>query len=227
MDKKVSAFIAMKGHSERVSNKNITIVERKPLFYYIIDTLIKSKYVDDIIIDTDSEEIMELVKKTFPSVFVHMRSENLLIDRSEIINMLISDNIQHMKHEHILQTHSTNPLITTETINKSIEKYFENLEMHDSTFSVTPIKSRFFYQNGKPINHDPSFMIRTQDMDPIYEENSCIYLISKSTFSKVGKRIGNTPIMFPIDPVEATDIDEQIDLDYVKFIMSNRKNNEK
>ena len=61
----ILALVPMKGHSERVPNKNIRPLAGKPAFHWIIETLSKSKYIKEIVINTDSPEIADDAKKNF------------------------------------------------------------------------------------------------------------------------------------------------------------------
>ncbi len=100
----------------------------------------------------------------------------------------------------------------TETIDRAIGEYFASLAEHDSLFSVTPWQCRFYTAGGKPVNHNPAELLRTQDLPPLYEENSCLYIFSKKSFAAAGeKRIGLSPALFPIYRLEAVDIDEEED----------------
>jgi len=120
-----------------------------------------------------------------------------------------------IQSEYYLQTHSTNPLLRSETVSSAIRIFFENKSQYDSLFGVTRLQTRLWDKDGQPLNHDPSVLLRTQDLPPIYEENSCIYLFSRQTLLTRGNRLGEHPLMFEIPPAEALDIDEELD-----FIMA-------
>ena len=220
MERKVTALVPMKGNSERVPNKNIRDLCGKPVCHWIIEELSKSKYIDEIIINTDSNKIKELVS-LFELVKVIDRPEYLLGDKVSI-QPLIEHDIKYSKNEYILQTHSTNPLLTSETIDKSIETFFLHEINNDALFSVTPIQQRFYFKNGKPVGHDPDNLIQTQLLEPIYHENSCIYIFSKETNKKTQNRLGKKPYMFEIDPLEAADIDEWQDFLWAEFLINYR-----
>jgi N-acylneuraminate cytidylyltransferase len=208
----------MKGYSERVPKKNMRNFCGRPLFHWILETLEKSRYFNEIIINTDSEEIAESAIKNF-SVTIHMRSEYLKKITSNEANEIIEYELSQSDGEFFLQTHSTNPLLLTSTIDRSIETFFSQTE-HDSLFSVTPIKARLFFANGEPINHDPHKLIKTQDLEPVYQENSCIYIFSKNSFFKNKNRIGNNPLMFPIANFkESIDIDTLDDFMLAEYFM--------
>ncbi|MFZ4739773.1 MAG: cytidylyltransferase domain-containing protein [Bacteroidales bacterium] len=218
---KIKALVPMKGHSERVSNKNIRILAGKPTFHWVIEALEKSKYIDEIIINTDSEEIANNANKNF-KVTILKRPEYLLGDMVSI-QPLIEYDISQTNGDFYLQTHSTNPLLTTQTINKAIESFFAQ-NIHDALFSVTPIKTRYYWKDVTGINHDPKFLIRTQDLEPIYEENSCLYIFSKATNQKIKNRLGSNPMMFPMDKLEAVDIDTIEDFLWAEHLLINKNN---
>ena len=106
-------------------------------------------------------------------------------------------------------------------INVAIDFFFENCPKYDSLFSVTRVKTRLWDQVGCPINHDPRILLRTQDLPPIYEENSCFYIFSRKSMIKHRNRIGNRPFMFEIEPFEACDIDEELDFKIAEYLYKN------
>ena len=215
---KIKALVPMKAHSERVPNKNIRNLNGKPLFHWIMENLSKSNYIDEIIINTDSAEIAKSAMDNF-NVTILERPDYLIGDMVGI-QPLIEYDLSNTDGEYYLQTHSTNPLLRSETIDSAIECFFSQTK-HDALFSVTEIKTRFYWPNGNGINHDPRILIRTQDLDPIYEENSCFYLFSKETNKKTGNRLGSNPFMYPIDKLEAVDIDNMEDLYFADFLLKN------
>ena len=85
---------------------------------------------------------------------------------------------------------------------------------------MTRWQTRLYDQNGKAINHDPSVLIQTQHLPPVYEENSCLYLFTRDNLLKRNHRIGEKPMMFEINADEAWDIDEELDFDICNFLLS-------
>lgn len=208
---KLTALLPMKGHSERVSNKNMKEFAGKPLYHAIMQSLQKSKYIEKVIIDTDSDIIAKDALVNFEKVQIIDRPKEIQGDFVPM-NDIIDYDLTQLDEEHFLQTHSTNPLLTTETINRAIEGYFANLENNDSLFSVTKIQTRLYWTDGTPINHNLKELLRTQDLPIAYEENSNIYIFSKKSFKKAGnRRIGLSPLMFEMNKLEAIDIDEAED----------------
>jgi len=220
---KIKALVPMKAHSERVPGKNIKDLCGKPAFFWIIESLEECKYIDEIIINTDSEEIAQMASG-FKSITILERPEHLLGDHIGI-QPLIEYDLSNSHGDFYLQTHSTNPLVSSSTLEKAIESFFSQSE-YDALFSVTPVQSRFFWKNGKAINHDPDNLIRTQDLEPIYEENSCFYIFSKETNKKTENRLGSNPMMFPIHPLEAVDIDNMEDFYWAEFLLTKKTKSE-
>lgn len=217
---KIIALVPMKGHSERVPHKNIRPLAGRPAFHWILESISKSKYITQIVINTDSKEIAKSASENF-QVTILDRPDFLRGDMVSI-QPLIEYDISKTSADYYLQTHSTNPLVTTDTIDKSIEVFFSQSE-HDALFTVTPTKTRFYWPDGRGINHDPQKLIRTQDLEPIFEENSCLYLFSKNANEKTGNRLGSNPMMFPMDRLEAIDIDDIEDFYWAEYLLSKKK----
>jgi len=210
----------MKGHSERIPGKNLKLFSGKPLYHAIITSLINSDFISKIAVNTDSEEVKRDIKRNFSNdIIIIDRPKNI---RGDFVSMnkIIEYDLSIIKsYDYFLQTHSTNPLLSSKTIDEAIEFYFKNIENYDSIFSVTQFKSRFYWGNGKPINHNTNKLIRTQDLPPIYEENSNFYIFSRSSFKKAGnKRIGMIPYMFEVKKLEAIDIDDIQDFKFAEII---------
>jgi len=210
MTQKIIALVPMRHHSERVPGKNYRLLAGQPLFYHILNTLKAVPGLTAVVVDTDSPEITEGISNHFPEVQVLSRPEHLRGDTVPMNEILIHDT-GVIEGDYYLQTHSTNPLLRPETISKAIDTFVQNLPEYDSLFGVTRLQTRLWDQFGHPVNHDPDVLLRTQDLPPIYEENSCIYIFSRQKLISRRNRLGERPLMFEIPPVEALDIDEELD----------------
>lgn len=205
--RRVTALMPMKSHSERVKNKNIRPFCGKPLFHHMVHTLDKTYAVDEIAINTDSEQIAEEAPKLSRKVRIIERPKELRGDFVSM-NLIIAHDLSVLGPDIVLQTHSTNPLLRSETIAKALKLFVEDDE-HDSLFSVNQYQSRFYDHAGKAINHNPEELLRTQDLSPVYEENSCIYVFTTESFGAKKRRIGAFPRMFPTPWIESIDIDNE------------------
>ena len=213
----------MKGHSERVPLKNLRDFHGKPLYHTVLNTLLSSDKIDEVIVNTDCENITRDIEANFKSrVTIRIRPEEI---RGDFVSMnkIIEDDLDHSEGTVYLQTHSTNPLLKVSSINKALDRMLALKGEKDSVFSVTKIQTRFYDQEGKAINHNPKELIRTQDLPPIFEENSCFFIFTKESFAESNKqRIGVNPEMFEIDKIEAIDIDTMEDFILAEAIYKQR-----
>ena len=216
----VVGVVPMKGHSERVPGKNLRSIAGRPLFHWILESLLEARMVDEVLVDTDSDEIESAVVDAFPDVSIHRRPEHL---HGDMVSMhdIVAEMARSVDHDLLLQTHSTNPLLTPETIDRAITAILDDQD-HDSLMSVTPWRSRFFFEDGTPVNHDPSELIRTQDLPPLLEENSNLYIAPTPLIAETRLRVGKNPLLFEINASEAVDIDEELDFEIAEFLLLRR-----
>ncbi len=208
----------MRHHSQRVPGKNYRNLAGKPLYQYIIETLLVCPEVTKIAVDTDSSPIIEGLQKNFPQVLILERPANLCADNIPMNEILAYDTSQ-VAADFYLQTHSTNPLLKTETISRAIQNFLREYPSYDSLFSVTRLQTRLWDQLGRAINHNPNILLQTQNLPPIYEENSCIYLFTRQTLLERHNRIGERAMMFEINAAESWDIDEELDFSITDYLM--------
>jgi len=218
----IIALVPMRHHSQRVPGKNYRPLAGKPLYKHIIETLLAVPEIDQVVVDTDSKPVMDGLRQYFPQVTIINRPEALRADGVPMNDILLYDTEQ-IQADFYLQTHSTNPLLRTETVSRAIEVFLAEYPQKDSLFSVTRWQTRLYDQHGKAINHNPSVLIQTQDLPPVYEENSCLYLFTRENLLKKHHRIGEHPILFEINTDEAWDIDEELDFEITNFLMQRKK----
>lgn len=215
---KLAALVPMRHHSQRVPGKNYRPLAGKPLFHHVIETLLAVPEIEEIVVDTDSEPIMEGLQRFFPTVKLIRRPGHLLADDIPMNEILLHDTSQ-VQADFFLQTHSTNPLLKAGTVSRAIQAILSDYPEHDSLFSVTRMQTRLYFQDGKAINHNPRELIQTQDLPPVYEENSCLYIFTRDNLLKHHHRIGDRPMMFAIGAEEAWDIDEELDFAICDFLL--------
>ena len=219
---KIAALVPMRHHSQRVPGKNYRPLAGKPLFQHILETLQSVPEIDTVMVDTDSEPVMDGVQRLFPTVKLIQRPEHLRADDVPMNDILLYDTAQ-VQADFYLQTHSTNPLLKAETISSGIKSFLNDYPKYDSLFSVTRLQTRLYWQDGRAINHNPLELLQTQDLPPVYEENSCVYVFTRENLERKKHRIGDSPLMFEIDADEAWDIDEELDFEIADFLMRKRK----
>lgn len=213
----IVALVPMRHSSERVPGKNHRLFCGKPLFSYIIASLSNCPKISTIAVDTDSSVIKAHLVEEFPHVKLIDRPKHLVAGDVPMNDVLLHD-VDTVKADFYLQTHSTNPLLNPQTINRAIEMFLDKRSTFDSLFSVTRLQVRLWDALCRAINHNPSILLRTQDLPPLFEENSCLYIFSRQTLEESHNRIGRRPLMFEIDRREAWDIDEEIDFELAEFL---------
>lgn len=219
---KIVALVPMRHDSKRVPGKNYRPMLGKPLYAHILDTLLACPEISTVVVDTDSPVILEGLARDYPGVQALLRPEALRADTIPTNEILIHDTAQ-VPADLYLQTHSTNPLLRSETVSRAIAILRQSYPEYDSLFGVTRLQTRLWDQLGRAINHNPDILLRTQDLPPVYEENSCLYLFTRETLLARRNRLGERPLMFEIKAAEAWDIDEEIDFTVAEIMLSRRK----
>jgi CMP-N-acetylneuraminic acid synthetase len=218
---KLVALVPMRHNSQRVPGKNYRPLAGKPLYQHIIETLLACPEIRQVVVDTDSQPVMDGLRRDFPQVVILPRPENLRLDTIPMNEILLYDTSQ-VEADFYIQTHSTNPLLRPETISKAIQTFLTDYPAHDSLFSVTRLQTRLYDQHGHALNHDPNVLLQTQNLPPVYEENSCIYIFTRENLERRRNRLGERPLMFEMDAAEAWDIDEELDFAITGFLMQHR-----
>jgi CMP-N-acetylneuraminic acid synthetase len=215
--KKIVALLPMKANSERVKGKNFKLLGGKPLFKWILDALLAVPEIDLIVINTDAREVLaQFGLRDQNRILIRDRKEELCGDLVSM-NLIIEDDIAAVDADLYIMTHTTNPLISKTTIRAGLERLASDSQ-HDSLFTVNRIQTRFYRSDGSAVNHDPNNLIRTQDLEPWFEENSCLYYFTRESFAKTGARIGTRPLMMETPPLESLDIDEPHDWELVSAL---------
>lgn len=223
MNGPVAAIVPIKEHSERIPGKNFKEFNGKPLFQWILRTLEAAESVSEIVVDTDSQQVRDEAPKVTDITLID-RPENLQGDETSM-NRILRHDIDRIHYDHILQTHCTNPLLRPETVDDAIAT-FRNLTEKDSLFSVTPLQTRLWNKDIKPLNHERGELIPTQELPMVFEENSNIYIFCRETMIRHDNRIGKFPYFYEMEPREAVDIDEMIDFEIAEFLHKRRYGSE-
>jgi CMP-N-acetylneuraminic acid synthetase len=205
------ALLPMKAHSARVSGKNFRDFAGKPLFRWILDTLLEVYEIDRIVINTDARDILaEKGLVDTDRILIRDRRPEICGDFVSM-NLVIADDLENAPADTYLMTHTTNPLLSAASIRSALDAYEKGVsaEQADSLFTVNKFQTRFYRADASPVNHDPNNLLRTQDLEPWFEENSNLYIFSKSSFQAANARIGKQPLLFETPRAESADIDDQ------------------
>lgn len=212
----IVALLPMKANSVRVSGKNFRDFCGKPLFRWILDTLLAVEEIDKIIINTDARHILaenDLIETD--RIFIRDRKNEICGDHVSM-NLVLADDVANVPADLYLMTHTTNPLMTADTVRKAVATFLESQTRGkaDSLFTVDKVQTRFYRSDCSPVNHDPDNLIPTQELEPWFEENSNLYIFTADSFAKTQARIGKRPIMYQGPFFESIDIDTPADWDF-------------
>jgi CMP-N-acetylneuraminic acid synthetase len=201
----------MKAHSARVSGKNFRSFAGKPLFRWILDTLLSVDEIEQVVINTDARGLLaEHGLTDCDRVLIRDRKPEICGDFVSM-NLVLADDVANVPADVYLMTHTTNPLLSAATIRGALQAFSAARQAGeaDSLFTVNKFQTRFYRGDASSVNHDPKNLIRTQDLEPWFEENSNLYLFTKESFAKTGARIGEKPMLFETPRSESADIDDQ------------------
>ena len=211
----ITALVPIKRNSQRIPNKNFLEINSKPLFFWIIDNLLRSEFVDEIVINHDDDFTVQEVSKYFDSIKFCKRPNELFGDEVSM-NKIIDSSLDECTNQTIIQVHTTSPLLKTNTIDQAIKFHFDKKK---DIFSVNKLQERFYDKDLKPINHDINNLVQTQDLEPLYAENSAFYIFTKETFTKNKNRINDNSDIFEISFPENIDIDNFEDFELARIFL--------
>jgi N-acylneuraminate cytidylyltransferase len=219
MAKKITAHVPIKRNSRRLPAKNFLDFNGEPLYYWIFLTLVQTDLIDEIYLNTDSEIIIEDVEQSF-DISIIERPEKYRGQHVSMNDILVHDS-NIMSADIYVHVHCTAPLLQPATINLAIEKFLDNHE-YDSLLTGKKQKKWFYDSGFEPINHDPQKVERSQDLEPIYEEDGILYIIPHGVLNENKSRVGRNPMIYELPPVENIEIDYKYEFEKAEFFHKKR-----
>lgn len=222
---KISVFLPCRKGSERIPKKNIKpfggyehgLIELK------LSQLLQSKNLDEIVLSTNDDEILEYASKVDDSRLVlHKRREELSTSQTST-DSLVRHAADLIKEGHILWTHVTSPFITFKHYDAIIRSYKKSLNNGYDSLMTTTLIYGFLWQDEKPFNYDSSIekWPRTQTLKPVHEVNSGAFIASRDIYMNMKDRIGVRPYLFELDKITSLDVDWPEDFKLAELIASN------
>ncbi len=207
---KIVAIMPIKLKNERCPGKNTRILGDKPLLQYELDSLKETGLCDSINVYCSSEDVVPFLPE---GVNFIKRPEVLDLPTSNF-TQIFETFMNEVDADIYVYAHATAPFITVETMKNCIEAVKSG--EHDSAFCALKLQD-YLWQDGKPLNFDAQNIPRTQDLTPIYQETSGVYVFTKEVFEKKRRRIGDNPYVSEVSFKEAVDIDNPED-----FVLAER-----
>jgi CMP-N-acetylneuraminic acid synthetase len=233
---KILAFIPARGGSKRIPNKNIKLLNGKPLIAYTIEAAKASKYINRIVVSTDSEDIAGVARQCGAEVPFMRPKEISQEDSTEMqfFEHALSWFSKNEKYEPdlIVLLYPTSPFRKPESIDKAIEEICKHPEA-DSLRSVKlcsehPYKM-WVIEDGylKPFvkSDDPNIHTLSYQLFPkIYIQNASIYITKPSTIKNKKSPIGDIVLPFIMNEMESIDINTLLDFQFAEMVMKNIEN---
>ena len=217
----IKALIPVRSGSQRVKNKNIAPFAGTNLLKIKIKQLLRIPELDGVVVNSNSDEMLEIARSLGAET---VKRDEYFATSSVAISEVYENMAQNMDCDTILFADATNPLLKDETIHRAINLYNNFQDEYDSVMTATPVKL-FMYYEGKPINYTEDKKPRSQDLPNILALNSALHILPRILMEKKKSIVGYKPYLLPIDRVEATDIDDQIDFDFAEFMYKKEQDN--
>lgn len=209
----ITAIMPIKLINERCPGKNTRLLGNKPLLQYELDNLKKTGLCDSINVFCSDEAVVPFLSS---DVCFVKRPEWLDLPTSnftQIFECFMNSNDADI----YVYAHATAPFITVETMTQCIEAVKSG--QYDSAFCAVKMQD-YLWQDGEPLNFDASNIPRTQDLKPIYQETSGVYVFTKSVFESYRRRIGVKPFIKEVSFKEAVDIDNPEDFALAEALLN-------
>lgn len=210
---KTVAVMPIKLINERCPGKNTRLLGSKPLLQYELDSLIETKLCDSVNVFCSSADVIPYLPDEVNFV---KRPEYLDLPTSNF-TQIFREFMDRQDADIYVYAHATAPFVSVDTMRQCIEAVRSG--QYDSAFCATKVQT-YLWKNGEPLNFDATDLPRTQDLTPIYQETSGIYVFTKDVFKKYHRRIGITPFIKEVSYKEAVDIDNPEDFKLAEAFVS-------
>lgn len=221
--------IPARGGSKGIPKKNIYPINGKPLILYTIDVALKAELDGDIVVSTDSDEIASVVNAYTDLVRIIKRPEEISGDNAPTESALLHA-LDYMKdvygkeYSEVITLQATSPFRKPETLKKFVFEYYSANDEYDAQLTLTEDRTDFWIKNstGEYERLQKNAPRRRQDREPLYIENSSIYITNVSVLRETKSVLGKRTAGFIIDSDESLDINEFIDIQLAELIFLNR-----
>ena len=214
---KVVAFVPAKGKSSRVKSKNVRLLGDKPLFLHILDTLLSCVNIDEVYLDTESDEVFSLANGR---KHIELRRPVELASNKTNGNQLLLYEASQVQNANIyVQALPTAPFLSKTTIERAVYELVRS-QNNDSLFGVSKQRLYLWNSKGEPINYNPANIPNSFDLEDTIIETMSLYVIKKNALLRTQSRIGTNPILFPIPLLQSIDINTEEDFNLAKIICS-------
>jgi len=224
----IAAIIPARGGSKGIPLKNIQPLAGKPLLAFTIEAALQSGSADVVIVSTDSTEIAKVALHFGAEVI--KRPAEISGDRAPTEAALIHT-VKRLEEERgwvpecVLTLQPTSPLRSAKTIREFVSRFRAFGGQYDAMLSLSECHGDYWARDseGQIVRLFPNAPRRRQDRDPIYLENSALYITRTQALVKTNSALGTRCTGFVIDDIEAVDINTPLDLAWAEFLLRLRR----
>lgn len=225
------AIIPARSGSKRLPNKNIKELCGKPLIAWSIEAGLQSKYIDNVVVSTDSQEYANIAQK-YGAEVPCIRPQNLSQDSSTTF-----DSIKHMidfysdelkkRFDYIVLLQPTSPLRTSQHIDEAIEILIK--KQANSIVSICQCDHSPLWSNTLPSDDNmENFLnlqilnLRSQDLPTYYRLNGAIYIAKTPSLLEYKSFFTDKCFAYKMSQDSSIDIDTQLNFDFCEFYLQKR-----
>ncbi|MGG7036307.1 MAG: cytidylyltransferase domain-containing protein [Flavobacterium sp.] len=220
---KVVAFLPAKGSSERIENKNTRILDGKPLFLNQLEKLSKYEFIDEVYLDTESDEIIDLASEVNCKI---LKRDPELANNKTDGHKLFYNEVKQVEADIYIQILGTSPFIEGETIKKGIE-ILASGDQYDSVVLVKREKQYTWNPETNQTIYDLNNIPNSFNLPDTILETMGLYIVKKEAAHRLKKRIGERPFLLDAKAIEAIDVNYPDDFELANFIAAGIRENER
>ncbi len=210
---RIKALVAVRSGSVRVKNKNLRPFAGSTLLEVKLSQLRRIKSLDGIIVNSNDDSMLKIAEAMGCET---VKRDEYYAGNSVSMSEVYRNMAENADCDIIAYTNCTNPLLSDATLEKAIQT-FRTMRGYDSLNSAHLIKE-FLFLDNKPVNYDLLHQPRSQDLPDYYALNFAVSIISRENMIAYKNVVGHSPLIYAIDEVEATDIDNPIDFEFAEYM---------
>lgn len=220
---KVVAVLPVKGNSERIENKNIKLLDGKPLFLYTLDKLLHCDFIDEVYLDTESEDIIGMASD-YEELKILRRDPELADNRTDG-HKLFYNEVKNIEADIYVQILCTSPFIKKETIKKGIDILRENGGGVDSVVLVKNEK-QYLWKDGKP-SYPTDKIPNSIDLPETIIETMGLYIMKREAALESQRRYNEKVYLLEAEPIESIDVNYPEDFKLANYIAAGIREEER
>ena len=226
---KILCSICARSGSKGVKNKNLREIAGKPLISWTIDQAKESGLFDNIVVSTDSDEIINIAKEYGADVFFK-RDPSLAGDKVgklDVIKDLLlqSEKFYNVKFDYIIDLDVTSPLRNVDDIKKAFKYFIETSS--DNLITATPSRRSPYFNmveivDGKVKLVKEGNFLRRQDVPQTYDMNASIYIWKRDVLLGNKTLFLDKTALYIMPEERSIDIDSELDFKIVEMLLKER-----